>query len=871
MDRAKHADNRHSRRGNSIGVVQRFLCCSCFQTGQNDRLEYDQKKPQNPKAVVDEENVHIVVEDLGIDNPGFSLAEVERCGPSQQITMGRSASSVSMCQRAALKKKLAPLSSLPLQSRVIQSNEDDSTVDSLLYGSSSTNIEDGGLLTPPVINLIPPTPSDVIDDDQFFDINSEEESLQQTSGSEGVDSLGSAAMGEQESEEDVDQDVESEGNLDTKDEEHQQVEPQEEETTKKKNIDKSTIHFLRSTFHVPPLPEYPRKRSLNTGISLLQFTEHNLDDLSNKDASCHELLKEELRLLPLSSKISMLTHQKKPATRSCSLGDTVSRSHTFHSTCQGSDEVLEDEESPRQRRITVASYIPHSKKHTGESAVKWDSNGYRAKTLAELNTEEVCQWFSNIGLQKCLPFIREAEFSGSHIASIDLNTLEILQVSNLEERERLLSAIYHELHPPNSTTQRLDSLLERFGPHNVEKFTAALVSMTKSKSSPQVSRINMNRFSFKFRQKEQNARSQKNSHLIEITVNASDRTVHLRTPKETSVGKVVESCLRMLGINEDKDRFNLKSTKDEFSPEQQIGDLPGSETRLMELHLCRKETQKEDSYSSDNIICTTDDIQSENLLNNTRKIQELNQQVASLQNVIIQVQELYHGLVAFCSELKKMEGEMDAVQTDSLEVKRLLNEAQDNLQRKRQSIQTLRDNLNTAPFQKNKPSEVRLLEKMRLNCQVFKDEITLVHLNRQVAHLCELLEKTQAKEKAERKSPTLTQLVSLQSPVMLVATQVKAYPDGHYGFSAHWVEGQGLTVVHTEGSNLCLNDRLVEVNGKNVLGSSEDELELLLKTHTAYIIVLRQLAEDSSAPHFRQTAALRDHQDTQVLQKHQTI
>lgn len=41
----------------------------------------------------------------------------------------------------------------------------------------------------------------------------------------------------------------------------------------------------------------------------------------------------------------------------------------------------------------------------------------------------------------------------------------------------------------------------------------------------------------------------------------SDRTVNLRTPKETSVGKVVESCLRMLGINEDKDHFNLKSTE----------------------------------------------------------------------------------------------------------------------------------------------------------------------------------------------------------------------------------------------------------------------------------------------------------------------
>lgn len=42
---------------------------------------------------------------------------------------------------------------------------------------------------------------------------------------------------------------------------------------------------------------------------------------------------------------------------------------------------------------------------------------------------------------------------------------------------------------------------------------------------------------------------------------ASDRTVHLRTPKDTSVGKVMESCLRMLGINEDKDHFNMKSNE----------------------------------------------------------------------------------------------------------------------------------------------------------------------------------------------------------------------------------------------------------------------------------------------------------------------
>lgn len=29
-----------------------------------------------------------------------------------------------------------------------------------------------------------------------------------------------------------------------------------------------------------------------------------------------------------------------------------------------------------------------------------------AKSLRELSTDEVCQWFTSIGLQKCLPFIK---------------------------------------------------------------------------------------------------------------------------------------------------------------------------------------------------------------------------------------------------------------------------------------------------------------------------------------------------------------------------------------------------------------------------------------------------------------------------------
>jgi len=50
-------------------------------------------------------------------------------------------------------------------------------------------------------------------------------------------------------------------------------------------------------------------------------------------------------------------------------------------------------------------------------------------------------------------------------------------------------------------------------------------------------------------------------------------------------------------------------------------------------------TQK-DGPGSPNNICTTDNIKSKNLLNNTGKIRELNQQVASLQNVIIEVNTL---------------------------------------------------------------------------------------------------------------------------------------------------------------------------------------------------------------------------------------
>ncbi|KAL7855827.1 hypothetical protein AOLI_G00194310 [Acnodon oligacanthus] len=833
-------------------------------------LEYNEENESSTSR--DGENVYIVVEDLGLDNPNFTLPEIGDSLPVKRTAMGRSASSVSSWQRAVQKRKLAPLSSIPLQSRTSQGSLSSEDYNSLLFGNGSTSASDGGLLTPPVINLIPPTPSDVIDDDQFFDINSEEESVAHTSGSEGMDSIGTVAPGEQESEEEeeekTDQVAGPEEMKPTKAKvEDVEVEHKEEaDGAKKEKSEQKKTNFLRSSFQVPPLPDYPRKRSFTAGINLLQFTEHNLDDLNNKDMANHDLLKVELRLLPFNNSMDSLLHQKKPAARSCSLGGRMPRSRTFYSTHHSADDISEDEGSPKQRRITVASYIPQSKDQNGKFAAH-DLNRHRAKTLAELNTEEVCQWFSSIGLEKCLPFIKEAELIGSHIACIDLNILDVLQVSELKEREKLLSAIYKELHPPNPTTKKLDSLLETFGPNNVEKFTAALVSMTKSKSSPQINCVVMNQHSHKFRHKEKNFVLHRNTHLVEVTINALEQIVHLRTPIDTSVGKVMESCLRMLGIKEDKGHFSLKSKKgclEEFSITQQIGNLVGSETRLLELELCKKFLPDKPSNAPESPECSVlnvleDSIQNMNPQSKDGKIQELNQQVDSLQNVILQVQELHQGLVTFCAELKTFDGQLDAEMLDSLELKRRLSQAQDQLQEKRQSVQTLRDNFSTAPGQKNKQAEVWLLEKMRLNCRVFQDEIALVHLNRHVAYLQTALEEAEAKESAAKKKATLAQLVSPECPAMLVAIEERAGPDGHYSFTAHWVEGNGLQVVHSESSNLCLNDRLVEVNGVNVVGSTEEELAALLQRPFSQLVILRKLHLQPSLEHpkCRQTTAMR--------------
>ncbi|XP_019725876.1 uncharacterized protein LOC109516105 [Hippocampus comes] len=537
------------------------------------------------------------------------------------------------------------------------------------------------------------------------------------------------------------------------------------------------------------------------------------------------MLKTAIGLPPLQAPtMDAFTHQRRPMTRSCSLVDTQTGSATFHTLTQTSDQQQQGKRSPRQRRTTVASCVPKSKDQNGKFPEK-TVNRQEAKSLRERNTNEMCQWFTSIGLQKCLPFIQEANLCGADIAAIDVDILDTLHINTLKDKEQLLSAIYNELHPPSNS--------EFFGYNHVETF----MPMIKSKSAPHVNCLSMNRPSLKIRHNNQNSMAQR-LQLIEVTINASERILHLRTPKETTVGKIMDSCLRMLGMTDDRSLFSLKEQREstaELSQDQQIGTLLTTlSDRQLELHLSKRNTATQKSPEA----------KSSTGMPKEERIKELNLQVESLQNVILQVQELHLDLVAFCSELKNSDGDGNLEMLGSAELEQKLELLQRRLSDKKQSLQTLRDHINNPAAHRKKQLDVRLLEKMKLNCQVFKEEISMVHLNRQVAHLQNVLQDSYMKEKAQRKKMTignLSQLVSPQSPAMLLVFQECCGPDGCYGFTCRYAEGSGLVVVAVENSQLCVNDRLVEVNGSPVVNSTEEDLnDLLFQLTNAQIIVLRQ-------------------------------
>lgn len=171
-----------------------LFCCSCLSGEETDPLQdqdmTNKAVPQHPhldeQGPGEKETVQIIVEDVGIVNTGFSLHDEE----PPRSSVARSASSVSACPQALKKRRLKPLSSLPQDLPLITSStgdgDEDKEEDMLLKESSSTDstAASGSLLPQPVIHLIPPTPSDVADDGQFFDVNSEE-GVERISGGDG--------------------------------------------------------------------------------------------------------------------------------------------------------------------------------------------------------------------------------------------------------------------------------------------------------------------------------------------------------------------------------------------------------------------------------------------------------------------------------------------------------------------------------------------------------------------------------------------------------------------------------------------------------------------------------------------------------------
>lgn len=248
--------------------------------------------PQHPhldeRGPGEMEAIQITVEDLGIVNTSFSLCEEDPL--TLRNSMARSASLVSACPRALKKRRLKPLSSLPIQPQAkpaITSNsgEDDEEEeeDMLLYESgTNSTAASGSLLAQPFINLIPPTPSDVADDDQFFDINSEE------SAAHASCSDGGFAAGDQEGCEKKMERVEAEESseeftlAETMVSADSAAEPEEGQSdqfgqerealpTTEGDREKTKPRLLRSAYQVAPLPEYPQKSESVSTVPFLSY------------------------------------------------------------------------------------------------------------------------------------------------------------------------------------------------------------------------------------------------------------------------------------------------------------------------------------------------------------------------------------------------------------------------------------------------------------------------------------------------------------------------------------------------------------------------------------------------------------------------
>ncbi|MEQ2206307.1 hypothetical protein XENOCAPTIV_027548 [Xenoophorus captivus] len=254
----------------------RLLFCSCLCGKKEKQMKINEGRlPSHlDKWASGEKNVvHITVEDLGIDNTGFSL------GDEDLLTLRNSTihsfTSASACSRALKKKGLDALSSLVIQPQVqpiaaISNKQGDEAEGEFQFvsenGADGTS-GSGGLLTAPIINLIPPTPFNILDG-RFFDINLDE-CVAHSSASNGrsaaADQDKNGSVGTEESKKGFTLDEGSIENAESKPNSGSGLSDEfgdQGESVHHKKLDKeiSGAKLLLSAFKVAPLPEIPKKR-----------------------------------------------------------------------------------------------------------------------------------------------------------------------------------------------------------------------------------------------------------------------------------------------------------------------------------------------------------------------------------------------------------------------------------------------------------------------------------------------------------------------------------------------------------------------------------------------------------------------------------
>ncbi|XP_032820628.1 uncharacterized protein LOC116948253 [Petromyzon marinus] len=373
------------------------------------------------------------------------------------------------------KKKLAALASLPnVETRrmevSVSSEEEMAGIENLACGAGGDDGETvaaaGGGLSMPTINFIPASPSDVLEDDQFFEINSEEEeeraaSPPPSSDSDCVDSSGSHATVERENAtgnagdaknseaslalpatdtaKEFQGAVAREGAEETAEEaevpggdRHGLVDAVEDATaaataaTKKRKSFRLNSEITNAQLNAFP-QTHPRKGSFNEGINLLQFTEQNIDELNTKECDMRDRLVQEMQKLHLQS-------------------DSLNKTAAVGG--------VEGSSSSRRRR----------------------------KALEEMESDGACAWLQAMGMERLGIVVRGERLAGRHLASMDPETLESLRLRSWAERERLLSALYSETH--SREARAVDSLLQSLSGADLQTFTAAIAGLGQPGERP---------------------------------------------------------------------------------------------------------------------------------------------------------------------------------------------------------------------------------------------------------------------------------------------------------------------------------------------------------------------------------------------------